>query len=482
MKRILNIKIALALLPFFTAFYACNDSLVQYPNDQLVTETAITNLDGANAALYGVYDVFQNYHYYGCDMITYGDVRGEDMQSVDRNGSRALGFYTFNNRTPDNVRSTLWSTPYSALNRVNSLITAFDEGRVADISDADKNNILGQAYALRALLHFDICRLFGAPYAKDKTQPGAVIADKIITAAEKPTRSSVEDTYNFIVGDLKTAMTMLSEAKSITNGYINYWAAEALLGRVYMYMGNWDDAYSLSADVIEHGPYKLISTADYIASFAADFNSESVFDVANTSTDNVNSGTSDAPRESIGSVASPAGYAELIVTTAFIDLLNEEPTDIRFGFLKPDKTGALGYFAKYPGRSGDYMVNNIHVVRLSEVYLNAAEAALRKSAKDQTNADKYLYAIRSRAIPGATQVTATTDNVLKERRKELVGEGHRFYDIMRLGLTVTRTGGRQFLNIDEGITVGWDNYLCVLPIPRNELDVNPTIGQTDGYK
>jgi len=474
MNRILKLKIGVALLFIIMIFYACNDILVKYPNDQLVAETAITNTDGAKAALYGVYDVFQNYQYYGCDMITYGDVRGEDMQNVDRSGSRALGFYTFNNRTPDNVRSTLWSVPYTALNRVNSLIAAFDADRVTDISEADKNNILGQAYTLRALLHFDICRLFGAPYLKDKTQPGAVIADKVITASEKPARSSVEETYTFIVSDLTNAMTLLAGSKDISNGYINYWAAESLLGRIYMYMGEWDKAYSLSADVIENGPYKLLSTENYIAGFAADFNSESIFDVANNSTDN-------AGRESIGSVASPSGYAELIVTTAFIDLLNENPTDIRLGFLRPDKTGALGYFAKYPGRNGDMMVNNIHVIRLSEVYLNAAEAALRKSAKDQTNADKYLNAIRSRAIPVATQLSATTDNVLVERRKELVGEGHRFYDIMRLGLTVTRTGGRQFLNIDEGVTVGWDNYLCVLPIPRNELNANPNIEQTAGY-
>jgi len=477
MYRIANIKIALvaALLPLSIALYSCgDDALVEYPNAELVAETAIVDVDGAKAALYGVYDVLQNYLSYGCDMITYGDVRGEDMQNVDRTGSRALGFYTFNNRTPDNAKASLWTVPYVALNRVNTLIAAFDKDRVADISDADKNDILGQAYALRALFHFDLVRLFGAPYAKDKTQPGAVKADRVITASEKPSRSSVEEIYNFVVEDLTKATTLLANSKLIVNGYINFWAAEALLARVYLYMGDWDKAYTLSAHVIEQGPYTLLAQASYIAAFAENFNSESVFDVANSSADN-------AGRESIGSVASPAGYSELIVTTEFINLLNEEPTDVRLDFLKPDKTGADGYFAKYPGRGGDYMINNIHVIRLSEVYLNAAEAALRKSPVDQVNANKYLNAIRSRAIAGAAETPATIADVLKERRKELVGEGHRFYDIMRLGLTVTRSGGRHFLNIDEGVTVGWDNYLCVLPVPRTELDVNPGVGQTAGY-
>ena len=71
----------------------------------------------------------------------------------------------------------------------------------------------------------------------------------------------------------------------------------------------------------------------------------------------------------------------------------------------------------------------------------AAEAALKKSSADQASANKYLNAIIKRAIPSASDVTATEALVLKERRKELVMEGHRFYDIMRLGITVTRKGG-----------------------------------------
>ena len=93
---------------------------------------------------------------------------------------------------------------------------------------------------------------------------------------------------------------------------------------------------------------------------------------------------------------------------------------------------------KYPGINGKTAVNNIRVIRLSDIYLIAAEAALKKSSADQASANKYLNAIIKRAIPSASDVTATEALVLKERRKELVMEGHRFYDIMRLGITVTR--------------------------------------------
>jgi len=94
-----------------------------------------------------------------------------------------------------------------------------------------------------------------------------------------------------------------------------------------------------------------------------------------------------------------------------------------------------------------------------------------------------LNAIIKRANPDATAVTATIDNVLKERRKELVMEGHRFYDVMRLGLTITRTGGWHFLNEVDLINPNWDDYRTIMAIPQAEIDANPNIKghQNPGY-
>ena len=111
----------------------------------------------------------------------------------------------------------------------------------------------------------------------------------------------------------------------------------------------------------------------------------------------------------------------------------------------------------------------------------AAEAALKKSSADQASANKYLNAIIKRAIPSASDVTATEALVLKERRKELVMEGHRFYDIMRLGITVTRKGGYHFLNNTDLISPSYQDYRTILAIPQSEIDVNPNIKQNEGY-
>lgn len=476
MKSIYKLLLGFGVLTMSLSLPSCGDDFLNLtPSTALPAATAISDVEGAYAALYGVYDVLQDYGVYGCDMITYGDVRGGDMQNVDRTGSRALGFYTFNNRTPDNVRASLWTYKYYGLNRANLIIEALNNEN-SEITGEDRADVLGQALTLRALFHFDLVKLFGVPYLKDKTAPGAAIADRSFPATAKKQRATVAETYDFIVQDLKEARTQLNtiKLKKVNKGFINYWAATALLSRVYLYMGNYDESFSLAKELIDSKVYQLVSNADYIASFGKDFSTESIFDLIVTTADN-------EMRESIGSVASPDGYAEIIASTVLIDLLNEDPKDVRLNFLKPDKTKALGYFAKYPGRDGDYMINNIRIIRLSEIYLNAAEAALRKSSVDQASANTYLNAIRKRANPDASDITATIDNVLKERRKELAGEGHRFFDIMRLGLKVTRTGGRNFLNADEAITVGWDEPLCVLPVPRREININPDILPTPGY-
>lgn len=467
-----NIRIAGVLACTLLMASCGKDFLEVFPNDQLVTETAITGVDGANAALYGAYNTMQSVNSYNCNMITFGEVRGGDMQTFAR-GSRTNNYYVFNNRTPDNVDENLWAVPYTALNQVNNVIAAFIDGNITDGTKEERDNILGQCYTLRAFFHFDIVKLFGVPYMKDKTAPGAVIADRVIPASEKPQRSTVEQTYTFIREDLTQAIQLLATSKAIDNGYINYWAAQALLSRVALYMGDWDAAFSAAKTVIADGPYVLVPNGSYVTSWAQEFTTESIFDVVNTASDN-------GDRESIGYVADPAGYGAMIATTAFVNLLQEDPDDVRLKLLKNDNSGQLGYIAKYPGR-GMSMINNVRILRLSEIYLNAAEAALRKASKDQTAADDYLYAIQRRANPAAVKITATTDNVLTERRKELVSEGHRFFDVMRLGITVNRTGGRNYLNQDEVTTVTWDDFRCVLPIPRYEINVNPTILPTPGY-
>jgi len=150
------------------------------------------------------------------------------------------------------------------------------------------------------------------------------------------------------------------------------------------------------------------------------------------------------------------------------------------------KTGEywLKKFVGNKDRGYTFRRNNPHVMRISEAYLIAAEAALETGKAGE--ASNYLNIIRKRADPDASNVTATLDLIQTERQKEFIGEGHRFFDIMRRGGTITRN-----MLVDEHDYAGtsqykasfsWDYDKIVLPISSNERTIYPQLQQNPGYK
>ena len=124
--------------------------------------------------------------------------------------------------------------------------------------------------------------------------------------------------------------------------------------------------------------------------------------------------------------------------------------------------------------------NNV-VLRLSEVYLIAAEAGCKLGGDAAVQGLGYLNDIVKRGNPEneVTMADYTLDRVLDERSKELVGEGHRFFDLLRNGKTIIRKGGYHLPSVDE--EVDWDFYKCVLPIPEDQFIFSPEMEQNPGY-
>lgn len=485
-------KIIFSIAILGLSFTSCSDFLEVSPSNQLPGGSAVTSVKEAGSALNGIYASFVSELYYGASFITYGDVRGDDMATTF-NGDRTYNQFTFGHATAQTSTNAgeFWSEIYGCMNRANNLITRIEAGDVKVVLDTDKANlddIYGQALVLRALMHFDITRIYGEPYLKNKAAWGAVVAEQVYTKEDKPQRSTVEQTYTSILADLKKALgigaaaPLLKQTKT-TPGKFNYWSAKALLARVYLHMGDYENAYTEAKDVIENGGYTLISNENYLASWSSEFTTESIFEVHSSETEN-------ADREGIGFLWSLDGYYASIITNELFDLLNEDEDDVRLGLLEGaqlDNAGTIGYFVlKYPGREGNLYVNNTRVLRLSDIYLIAAEAGVRTGKSD---ASKYLNDIRKRANPAVTDVTATLELVTKERRKELFGEGQRYFDIIRdLGTnTIKRPGmppNTPITRPDQMPEISWNNaqtYLLVLPIPQGEIDRNPAIHQNAGY-
>ena len=525
--------ITLVVFMSTTMLSSCaGDWLDREPSTALPREIAITNLGEAFAALNGMYDAVQGTSgwnsWYGSRFIVHGDVRGDDMQAraaAMRSGPTYLMQYVAG------TAPTLWIQPYRAINRANNLIQILEEtDEILGLTDAVRDDMIGQALAVRALAHFDLLRLNARPYtATPITIDGNISGGRnglgvpIITippaALDTPARNTIGEVYDQIVADLLKAIDLMFEDRSnilpyrgatFIRGWFNAWSAKALLARVYLYMGNFTEAYRFSTEVIAGSGRSLgeftLNPDGFIDDWMGQIRSEILFEIVNYSTDDW------VDREAIGYLYAEAGYEDAIMTQAFINLMETYyADDLRWGVMLPSRRNPDAsrpwnivipanadqgiaadtiwnrvFINKWHGR-GDVRLSNIPILRLSEMYLIAAEAAYQNN--NPTSAAAHLNAIVLRGNPDATPVTpadANLDRILQERRVEFVGEGHRFFDLMRTN--------RRIVRYNDATDIGWhlplsltarnfDNtyFRAILPIPEAEMNANPNMVQNPGY-
>lgn len=176
-----------------------------------------------------------------------------------------------------------------------------------------------------------------------------------------------------------------------------------------------------------------------------------------------------------------SGYKTIVPTADFVKLKNENPDDIRFALLHYSTKDKCYYISgKYPGRDGNIKINNPKVIRLSEMYLIASEAALKSGNKNI--AGKYLSDLRQNRTTVDSRkydVSITIDDVMYERALELYGEGNRAWDMWRNKLDIIRyrsaaekdeKGHSDYLT--DGV-IKYDFYQTIYPIAERELELLP---------
>ena len=181
---------------------------------------------------------------------------------------------------------------------------------------------------------------------------------------------------------------------------------------------------------------------------------------------------------SIGYYTHSDGYGECAFSTQGYDLLTSNSDDIRSQLIawEEDEAETAGFYTqKYPGRSGSLYLNNPIVIRLSEVYLIAAEAKVKGgNASSSQSASWYINQLRKNRITGYTDVsTVTVDDILTERRLELIAEGHRCWDAWRNGKSIFSP------RLNQEIDGSFNR--AILPIPKRETDISPDLKQNPGY-
>jgi starch-binding outer membrane protein, SusD/RagB family len=461
-------------------FQGCVDFLEQSPSDALPSADAITSVADLNNAVNGVYtgmidfDLGQGqqtepYSYYGGDFIAYADLKGGDLNYTSSN-NQISPMARYEHGVESDFAEHYWKMPYTLIGRINDVLSVADNVAIAAGEQEQFDDLKGQLYALRALCHFDLVRLFAkAPAISDvnAVNSGIPISSEKYPVNYEPARATLKETYDFIKSELNKAIGLLSKEENL--GKINYWAAKGLLARVYLYNGENNDALTAAQDVISNSPYSLYTINNYLNVWGVEGSSESMFEILTNSSHN-------SQRNSIGYYTHSDGYGECAFSTQGYELLTANPNDIRSQLIEweDDETETEGYYTqKYPGREGNLYLNNPIVIRLSEVYLIAAEAKVKGGSGGQ-NAAWYINELRRNRIANYVDVSSVTlDDILIERRKELVAEGHQCWDAWRNGKTVFPPR----LNRE----VNGSDKLAILPIPKRETDISSNLKQNPGY-
>ena len=480
MIKMKTLKIFFAGL-LIIGFSACKkDFLDVKPSNSADAETAIQTAADAKVIINGLMSKLKSSNYYGRNFMMYGDAKGGDLTIFSR-GRGLDGLYTFSHSVETGSYSAFWDHLYDCILQANSVIKSIDKLK-ADGSTENFDNYKGQALTARALLYFDLVRLYGKPYSQDKSAFGVPNITTPLDAAAQPLRATVEENYKQIMEDLVAAAPLISKSK--TNGYLNYYANMALQARVNLYMGKTTEALVAAQTIMSSTLYSLYSNSNWVPSWKSQFGSESIFELTILPTEG-DLGTASLGyylrRKSHGS-SSAAGW--FMASDYFIARLGQDPTDVRWGVMSYDEVSPThrGALYKYSGSTtleGDGKSTNsavnIKVIRLSEIYLIAAEAAL---PTNKTLAAGYLNKIRARS-PGlapATDATITIDMILDERSKELIGEGQRFFDMMRLNKTITFNDDLGGVAVStRPKTIDRTFFKTILPIAQDEINANPGI-------
>lgn len=485
-----------------------NDWLDVAPSDGTDADAALTSSSDLAAARTGMYKALKGnsslVDYYGQQFFVYGDVHaGDDYQYNNLGGSnRASFYYDMNYQTASEFTSSTsssnvaWKSPYIVIGRANRIIAAAEGGALSDAAEAKAtiDQYAAEAKVLRALAHFDLVRIYGKPYTEDQgASLGVPLVTGVLESNAKPARSTVAEVYTQVVKDLTEAISSNALATETEPGYVSVWGAKAILSRVYLNMGDYANALSVAEDIIKNSGAALWTRDQYFKAWDASTPNESEFLFRL----NVSGSTDNNDLNGIGNLQGRDGYKEMVATKKFVDMLSADANDVRNDMFLPataDKeVAAFGtnkvYLNKLRGQGGNLRnVTIVPIIRLSEVYLTAAECAFRKN--DKTKAVEYLNdLVKNRTTTEASLATVdniTLERILIERRKELIGEGQRYFDALRNNETITRytseadKGWHKTLS-KEAQSFNRDYFKAIAAIPQAEINANPNIKQNTGY-
>ncbi|MBA4850570.1 RagB/SusD family nutrient uptake outer membrane protein [Emticicia sp. BO119] len=437
-------------LLLITGLASCNKFLDVSPKNSVSDATTIVDKSSAETAVRGMYNSLASGSYYGTSFQSIGYLSGDN---IARTGpSTDPSQFIDHNVTADNgTINSVWNAIYNTINRANHVIAKVPAVDDIRLTQELKNQLLGEAYFVRALAYFDLARTWGG--VQIVLEPTQSVQDKIGVK-----RSTLAQTYAQVLKDLETAEPLLPPTLNRVRATKNtVWALRA---RYHLYQKEWAQAESYADKIINMtNNYKLISPYNSFWANNVVATQESIFELSySAATPNSHRGSWQPPEK--------GGTRVWIPNNAFITLVSDSTIGGSRNTLIARTTGGLWYGNMYYRSPA---TDPTFILRIAELILIRAEARIQQDKIEEALSD--LNIVRKRA--GLTNKTGLSKDetllaIENERRVEFAYEPHRWFDLIRTGRATT------VLSITN------PNKL-LMPIPISQINADKATEQNPGY-
>jgi len=485
---------------------SCKKQLDIDPRQSADAGDALTTKEGLEAALTGAYSRLKSARLYGRDLLAVSEALSDNGRATNRSGR-----LTPEAQNNSGAHFNTWQVAYQGINSVNLILEAIPN---IVLTNAEKARYEGEAKFLRALFYFDLVKIYAyIPGAVVTAQdrggvPMPVKGFVQLDSAVKylPARPTVASNYAQIISDLTDANAKLLTVGTSTPQFpyvATKQAAQALLARVQLYNRNYSEAKRWADSVIARqsaSTYILSDSQTYVQNWRNPTNRESIFEVRFASVAeglgvNESLHTTYTTLKTPGDSLTVLGTSDLVPSNTLlsalgITVINNGTTsaavtartrDVRnLLFERGVNRNSVAYVetTKFLGKNGFPNLDNVPVIRVAEMYLIRAEAQATTGSTvfNETAALADVNVIRvARRLPAATGLTGSAlfNEIMLQRRIEFAFEGHRFFDLKRLGLDLLK--GPHYLDVP------FTDYRILPAILQREIDGNPNLKQNYGY-
>ena len=452
---------------------SCEGFLDITPDGQVKRDEMLATNEGVEDALYGVYAKLRNTTLYGQEMYFSSlEIMSQTLYCYGNTGVTALGQYDYNNTTVKNVFAMIWNDMYNNISNVNSVLNA----PLVDGANAYPANIYkGEALALRAMMHFDLMRLFAEQITVNPNAKGIPYATEF--SLKTPDFETLAENYNHLLADLQEAERLLADEGEYENTtsfmadrqiHLNLHAVRALMARVFLTKGDKEKALEYAEKVIAQSGRQLKTKTEVINDVAGVLSKkECLFGVY----------FSGFYTQVSAKLQQTISYSSLDLRGDFMEMYEKGVSGLDFRTTAYFTSVDLGGTAKYrlskftdiydlqnnaSARPAD-LIQGINMIRLPEMYYIAAECLLDK---DYPKALDYFNEVVTNrgldALSGEGEETLTQEVINTERYKEMIGEGQTFFNMKRQNLSIP--------SYDNSVTYRPEDGIYVVPIPDSEYE------------